>query len=115
MNWIRKTTFFIGFTIVFLFAFSANEVPVNKIQLEKPESSLSIDSIHSSVFIEPQTNNTFTSPQKTTNFSFYKYLENYLVIIPDLKIGTFFSLFANQDINRCEMVSLLLFPFHIFW
>ena len=115
MNWIRKTTIFIGLTIVFLFAFSANEIPVNKIQLEKPESSLSIDSIHSSVFIEPQASNNATSAQKTTNFSFSKYFENYLEAIPDLKIGNSFTIFANQDINRCEMVSILLFPFHIFW
>jgi hypothetical protein len=115
MNWIRKTTIFIGLTIVFLFAFSANEVSVNKIQLEKPESSVSNGSIHSSVFIEPQANNTFTTPQKSTNLSFSKYFENYLAIIPDLKISSSFTLFPHQDINRCEMVSLLLFPFHIFW
>lgn len=115
MNWIRKTAIFVGLTIVFLFAFSANEVSVDNIQLEKPESSLSIDSIHSSVFIEPQVSNTLICPQKTSNFSFSKYLENYLVVIPDIKIGTSFTFFANQDINRCEMVSLLLFPFHIFW
>jgi len=115
MNWIRKTVIFIGFTISILFAFSANEISVNKIQLEKQESSLSIEKIHSSVFVEPQLSNTFTSPQKTSQFSFSKYLDNYSVVIPDFKIGTFFPHFANQDINRCEMVSLLLFPFHIFW
>ena len=115
MNWIRKTIVFIGFTIAFLFAFSANEIAVNKIQPEKPESSFSSDSIHSSFFIEPQASNTFTHVQKTSNFSFSKYLENYLVAIPGLKIGTSFTHFANQDINRCERVSLLLFPFHIFW
>ncbi|NDP26911.1 MAG: hypothetical protein GZ087_05715 [Flavobacterium sp.] len=116
MNWIQKTIIFIGFTVAFLFAFSANEVSINKVQLEKPESSLSSSSsIHSTFFIEPQASNTFTHVQKTSNFSFSKYLKNYLVAIPDLKIGTSFTFFANQDINRCERVSLLLFPFHIFW
>lgn len=115
MKWIRKTNIFIGLTIVFLFAFSANNVPITKIQVEKPESSLSIDSIHSSVFIEPQASNSNTSPQKITNFSFSKYYENYLEAIADIKIRNSFTLFANQDINRCEMVSTLLFPFHIFW
>jgi len=115
MNWIRKTIIFIGLTIAFVFAFSANEVPVDKIQIEKQDSSFSIDSIHSSVFIQPQTSSSFASPQKTPDFSVAKYFENYLVVIPDFKISTHLTVYANQDINRCEMVSLLLFPFHYFW
>ncbi len=115
MNWIRKTTIFIGITIFFLFALSANEVSINKIQLEKQESSLSAEKIHSSAFIEPQPSNSLTFSQKNPDFSFSKYLENYLVSIPELKIGITSAFFTNQDINRCEMVSILLFPFHIFW
>jgi hypothetical protein len=115
MNWIRKTTLFIGLTLFFLFAFSANQVAVDKIQSQKTESSLSVEKIHSSVFIEPQASNTLTATPKTLGFSLSKYLENYLVVVPAFKIGTTFTHFANQDINRCERVSLLLFPFHIFW
>ena len=115
MNWIQKTIIFIGLSIAFAFAFSANEISVNKIQIEKQDSSFSIDRIHSSVFIQPQGSINFASPQKTIDFSVAKYFENYLTVITDLKIGRFFSHYANQDINRCEMVSLLLFPFHYFW
>ena len=115
MNWIRKTIVFIGLSIAFLFAFNANESVVEKIQMEKSDSSFSVDGIHSSVFIQPQANNSFASTQKNPDFSVSKYFENYLVVIPDLKIVTLFTPFANQDINRCEMVSLLLFPFHYFW
>jgi hypothetical protein len=115
MNWIRKTIIFIGLSIVFLFALSANEAVVGDIQLEKTESSFSVDGVHSSVFILPQASSTFTAPNKTLDFSVLKYFENLLVVIPDLKIGKFLTAFAKQDINRCEMVSLLLFPFHYFW
>ena len=115
MNWIRKFLVFIGFTIAFLLAFSANEVAIDKIQFEKQESSLSVEKIHSLAFIEPQASHNLSATNKTPDFSFSKYLENYLVSIPSLKIGIPFTFFANQDINRCEMVSLLLFPFHIFW
>lgn len=115
MNWIKKIIIFIGFTIAFLFAFNANEVPVNKIQIEKKDSSFSIDSIHSSVFIQPQAGNSFASPHKTPDFSVSNYFENYLTIARDLKTDISFTSFPNQDINRCEMVSLLLFPFHYFW
>jgi hypothetical protein len=115
MNWIRKIFVFIGLLIVFSFAFSANEVAIDNIQLETQESSLSVEKIHSSAFIEPQAGNHLSATSKTPDLSFSKYLENYLVSIPDLKKGITFTFFANQDINRCEMVSLLLFPFHIFW
>jgi hypothetical protein len=115
MNWIRKTIIFIGLSIVFLFVFNTNGSVVDKIQSAKTESSFSVDGIHSSVFIQPQNSSITTSPHKTPDFSVSKYFENLLVVIPDLKIGASFILFANQDINRCEMVSLLLFPFHFFW
>jgi hypothetical protein len=115
MNWIRKTIIFIGLSIAFLFALSANKAVVSEIPSEKTESSFTIDGIHSSVFIQPQASSTFTAPNKTLDFSVLKYFENLLVVIPDLKIGKFLTAFAKQDINRCEMVSLLLFPFHYFW
>lgn len=115
MNWIRKTIIFIGLSIVFLFAFNANESVVEKIQIEKTDSSLSVEGIHYSAFIQPQAGSSFASPDKNPDFSVSKYFENLLVVIPDFKVNTLFTLFANQDINRCEMVSLLLFPFHYFW
>ncbi|MDI5897292.1 hypothetical protein [Flavobacterium yafengii] len=115
MNWFRKTVVFIGLLIAFLFALSASEAPIPSIQLEKSNSSVSVGSIHSSDFIQPQVSNTFTSYHKTPDYTIAKYLENFLIAIPDFKISTFFIRFAKQDINRCEMVSLLLFPFHFFW
>ncbi len=66
MNWIRKTVVFIGLSIVFLFAFNANETRIEKIQIEKSSSSFSADRIHSSVFIQPQAITTFALNRKTT-------------------------------------------------
>lgn len=115
MNWIRKIFVFIALLIVFSFASSVNEVSVSNLPVEKSKTSLSVEKVHSSAFIEPQASHNLSATSKNPNFSFSKYLENYLAPIPDLKIGITFTFFANQDINRCEMVSLLLFPFHIFW
>ncbi|MFV5701156.1 hypothetical protein ACM55F_04720 [Flavobacterium sp. XS2P12] len=115
MNSFRKTLVFIGLLVAFLFAFSASEAPIHITQLEKSSSSISDDGIHSSDFIQPQVSNSFNSYHKTPDYTIAKYLENFLIAIPDFKINTFFIRFAKQDINRCEMVSLLLFPFHFFW
>ena len=115
MSWIRKTVVFIGLSIVLLFALTANQSPIEKIQIEKTSSSFSPDSIHSSVFIQPQVTNTVCLDYKTIDYTIAKYFENFLIVTPDFKVRTFFTRYAKQDINRCEMVSLLLFPFHYFW
>lgn len=115
MNWIQKTVVFIGLSIILLFALTANQSPVEKIQLEKSSASFSPDTIHSSVFIQPQATGTFGLDYKTTDHTIVKYFENFLIVTPDFKVSTFFTPYAKQDINRCEMVSLLLFPFHFFW
>ncbi|MFV8342741.1 hypothetical protein [Flavobacterium sp. XS2P39] len=115
MNWIQKSAIFIGLSLVLLFAFNANESVIAKIHVEKPDSSFSADSIHSSVFIQPQLSSPFVLHHKTIDYTIAKYFENFLIVIPDLKGCTLFTRFEKQDINRCEMVSLLLFPFHFFW
>lgn len=115
MNWIRKTILIIGLSLVLLFAFKANESPGCNVETEKKTSSFSPDSIHNSVFIQPQISNLFILLQKTSNYYIVKYLESFYVAIPYCKIKTLFNSFSNQDINRCEMVSLLLFPYHSYW
>jgi hypothetical protein len=115
MNWLRKTLVFIGLLTAFLFAFNANETTIDTNQVEESNSWVSIDSIYSSAFIQPQVSNIFTLFHKVPDYTIAKYLENFLITIPDSKISTLFIRFDNQDINRCEMVSLLLFPFHFFW
>ncbi len=115
MNWIRKSIFFIGLSLAFIFAYYANVSVEENMPVEKKQSSYSFDHIHSSVFIQPQTNASVVSPHKNPNFSFLKYFENFLVEIPLLKIGKSFKIFSNQDYNHSEMVSRLIFPFHTFW
>ncbi|TDE02168.1 hypothetical protein [Flavobacterium hiemivividum] len=115
MNWIRKTIFIMGLSLVLLFAFNADKSLGHSIEIEKSVSVFSSDNIHTSAFIQPQISNIFVVLQKTSNSSLLKYLDSFLTAIPDFKIKTLFNRFANQDINRCEMVSLLLFPYHSFW
>ncbi|MFV8369320.1 hypothetical protein [Flavobacterium sp. LB2R40] len=116
MNWIQKIGVFIGLILVLLFPFAAKEESMPTIiPLENSSSSVSVDSFHSSDFIQPQVSNTGTACHKTPDYTITKYLENFLIPIPEFKITTFLIRFAKQDINRCEMVSLLLFPFHSFW
>lgn len=115
MNWLVRTILFIGLSIVLLFAITANESIGESIEIEKSTSNFSPDSVHTSFFIQPQISTIFILQQKNPNYSVVKYLESFLTTVPDFKIITLFKRYANQDIDRCEMVSLLLFPYHSFW
>ena len=115
MNWLQKTITIIGLSIIIFFASNAKQSCGPSIEIQKSHSSLSPDTIHTSVFIQPQISNVFISHHNSSNSSVVKYFENFLIAIPDLKTKVIFNRFANQDINRCEKVSLLLFPYHSFW
>jgi hypothetical protein len=115
MNWIQRTVVFIGLSIAFVFAFNADPISIEKNPLEKSSSSFSNENIHSSVFIQPQSSASFTLNCKTGDYTITKWFENFLIATPDFKVLDCFNTFLNQDINRCEKVSLLLFPFHYFW
>ncbi|CAM4040528.1 MULTISPECIES: hypothetical protein [Flavobacterium] len=115
MDWLRRTILIIGLSLVIFAAFTASKSLGDSIEIEKTAPSYSPDSIHSSVFIQPQTTAAFILQYKTQSYTVVKYLESYLALLPEFKIKTLFIRYANQDINRCEMVSLLLFPYHSFW
>ncbi|MET0759665.1 MAG: hypothetical protein ABWZ56_04545 [Flavobacterium sp.] len=115
MNWIKKTLVFTVLSIVSLFAFKGEQDAITQIQQENSSSNFSNDSIHASAFIQPQVTNTFTVNHKADSPVFIKWFDNFLFKIPDFKISKHLNTFLIQDINRCENVSLLLFPFHFFW
>jgi hypothetical protein len=115
MNWIRKIVCFIGLSIIFVFAFNAEQTTIAKNPIEKSSSSFTDESIHSSVFIQPQSSTTFTLSSKTSDYTIVKWFENFLIITLDFKVLDCFNTFQNQDINRFEKVLLLLYPFHYFW
>ncbi|HLF52073.1 hypothetical protein [Flavobacterium sp.] len=115
MNWIKKTLVLTVLSIVLLFAFKGETNTIAEIQHENSNSNFSNDSIHASAFIQPQVTNTFVVNHKVDSPVFIKWFDNFLFKIPDFKILKHLNTFLVQDINRCQNVSLLLFPFHYFW
>ena len=115
MSWIQKIVCFIGLSIIFVFAFNAEQTAIAKNPIEKSTSAFTDESIHSSVFIQPQSSATFTINGKTSDYIISKWHENFLIATTDFKVIDCFKAFLNQDINRFEKVLLLLYPFHYFW
>ena len=115
MKWLVRTMIFIGLSLVLLFALNANESAGDSIKIEKSASNFSPDSIHTSLFLQPQVSRILILQQKASTYSLVKYVESFLAIVPDFKIKILFNSYSNQDIDRCEKVSLLLFPYHSFW
>lgn len=115
MNWTKKTLVFTVLSIVLLFAFKGENITVEHIQQENSSSYFSNDSIHASAFLQPQVAPTFLANCKVDNPVLAKWFDTFLIEAPDLKILKHLNTFQIQDINRCENVSLLLFPFHSFW
>jgi hypothetical protein len=115
MNWIQKIVCFIGLSVIFVFAFNADQTTIDKNPMEKSTSAFTDESIHSSVFIQPQSSTPFTLNSKTSDYTISKWFENFLIATPDFKVIDCFNAFLNQDINRFEKVLLLLYPFHYFW
>jgi hypothetical protein len=116
VNQIKKIALFIVVWQLLLVTFNANEVNVVKTKKQHTDSFYDASKMYSSAFIQPHSNLTFISNNKVNDYtSIGKYLDYFPNLIPRFRTLNQSKYYANQDINRCEMVSLLLFPFHYFW
>lgn len=114
MNWIRKTVIFVSLLIIAFFASQANTIAVEKIEIQKTDSTFSVEIPDSSAFIQPQASYHFAANVKT-NTVVAKWFDTILMIIPAHQAVKSVTNFANQHLNQSKKVLLLLFPFHYFW
>jgi hypothetical protein len=115
MNWIKKTLIFTMLSIAFLLVFKADSKNIEKTNQENARSFYSNNNLHSSVFIQPHFTHSFIVHGKSNQPTVTKWFTLFSYNTPNLKTQQSFHLFLRQDINRCVIVSLLIFPFHFFW
>ena len=116
MNSIRKIAVFIGFWLLLLAALFTNEVAPIEIKKQHSDSVYIDSKSYSSACIQPQTNFSFITNSKANDYiNIAKYINYFPDLVPKFKTLSQSKYCTNQDINRCEMFSLLLFPFHYFW
>ncbi|MFT3795795.1 hypothetical protein [Flavobacterium sp.] len=97
------------------FAFGEKQLAETPPIAEQPVSEFSQEGLHALAFIQPESTQHLVSNAKPFAFSVAK-LAAFLSI--DFCVSgqkTIRKNFFLQDINRCETVSLLLFPYHFFW
>lgn len=112
---MKKIVFLIGIFLMFLFAFNAKGNAMVKVEKEKSGSYFSTVNSHPSSFLQPQTVVSFISNHPVNDFVPGKWFAIFVIGTPVFKASKSFIVFSFQDIDRCENVSLLLFPYHIFW
>lgn len=116
MNIFKKIILTFGFLLVVLLAFQGSENSIVTGKKVNKNALLSDKFTDSSAFIQPENiSHSVTNVKVNIHQSLAKFFENYLLVLPKLELTNIVSAFNFQDINRCNKVSLLLFPYHIFW
>lgn len=117
MKWIKNITVFFVFLASFLFtqtgeakAFGTSSIPLNKKSIEQVDFLKASALINQEVSIHSISNPRADLPTYAKWFELY-----YNISFSGFSACEATAAFLKQDINRCLNVSILLFPFHIFW
>lgn len=115
MKKIWKFIIFVCLITQFGYAYNSNPNITSSFQ-KKNENILSKESLSSFHFVRPSIDKG-TSDFKHNN-RIPAGLSNYATefqTLPILRDNDFKIVLSEQDVNRCNKVSILLFPFHYFW
>jgi len=114
VKWIKHSIVLASIIALFVLGFSSTAIPFEK-SSSKEQRLKSVESIQSVGLIQSISASQIqvvAKENKTSLFNFFFHL----VETPTLFVHRIFTPFlTQQDINRCESVSKLLFPYHIFW
>jgi hypothetical protein len=101
-----------------LLLFSNGVTSSNISVVENPhqkETTFHKNSLHQTAFIQPQAGFSICS-NRVDSFYPAKINRNFeFTIVKTGQVSGITKPAFSQDVNRCESVSLLLFPYHIFW
>ncbi|SDJ70888.1 hypothetical protein [Flavobacterium noncentrifugens] len=115
MAFFKKILVFSAIVAALFFISYEKQILVIEVTSEKPQSFYGDEGLHSLAFIQPQAEHHVVSENKTGNVFYAKWFSNHIGFKPIFKVLNPFKTFFLQDANRCESVSLLIFPFHFFW
>jgi hypothetical protein len=112
---LRNILFLQIFLAALFFVFTEKQALQVSAYPQNPTSEFSQHGLHKPAFLQPETANHVVSHVKPFSF-FVARLSDFIETgFTNSILSNISKTFLSQDINRCETVSLLLFPFHYFW
>lgn len=115
MKWVRNIALFSVFLVVFLFVNTNEGKAFGTIQTNK-KSIEEVDFLKTSALVNQETSIHSLSNPRADLPVYAKWFESYYNIsFSGFSTCKATAAFLKQDINRCQNVSILLFPFHFFW
>jgi len=115
MRFLKKIGFLCAIAAALFFISYEKPVAALDISSERDAPLYNNEGLHALAFIQPQAEHHVVSENKTIGVFHAKWFND------TFSLNTGFSnlkpvqKFLLQDANRCESVSLLIFPFHFFW
>lgn len=117
MKWFKNIAFFLLLVTAFIFGSAEAKASTHTFKkIDKSHSIENIDYLKAAAFVKPQGSTQIASDTHDHLHFSAKWFTAY----DEVRLSNFHGVkepasFLLQDINRCLSVSVLLFPFHIFW
>lgn len=115
MKWIKNIALISVLITVFL-VFGKEDKKTVTMDYATKKSIENIDFLKSSAFVAREIGQNISGSSRADVPLYAKWFESFYNIgASGFSFIKTTAIFARQDINRCLHVSILLFPFHIFW
>lgn len=115
MKWIKNIALISVLMTVFL-VFGKKDKKTFTIDFAPKKSIEQIDFLKASAFVNQEVSQNSVANSRADLPVYVKWFESfYNISFSEFSFFKATTTFLRQDINRCEKVSTLLFPFHLFW
>ena len=115
MKWIKNIALISVLLTVFL-VFGKKDKKAYSIDFSSKKTIEQIDFLRASAFVNQETAQHPGNTSRADLPIYAKWFESfYSISFTEFSLFKANSTFARQDINRCTKVSILLFPYHLFW
>ena len=115
MKWIKNIALISVLMTVFL-VFGKKDKKAFTLNFTSKKSIEQIDFLKASAFVNQEINQNSVASSRSDLPIYVKWFESfYNISFSEFSVFKATATFLRQDINRCENVSVLLFPFHLFW
>lgn len=115
MKWIKNIALISVLMTIFL-VFGRKDKKTFAFDFTPKKSIEQIDFLKASAFVNQEINQNSVASSRADLPIYVKWFESfYNISFSQFSSFKATATFLRQDINRCETVSILLFPFHLFW